>query len=329
MVFFLFIFLSLTSFADSMLDVRGLLLEKGTKKPLKDVNIFILPHKLKTTTDAFGGFTFKNVPYGECEIIVNVTDYKKYSKKDICTSNNPFNIYLEKVSYTTFETTVKGKVVKRDDQTQTLTQEEFLKAPGSFGGDPIRAAQNLPGVAATSGNAQIIVQGASPDDTGYVINGHRVPIVFHFGGLSSVIIPEAVERVDLLPAGYGPEYSRATGGIIGLTTKNPKNDRVHGMAYVDLLNAGTLLEGPINKNSSFFVSGRYSYIGQVLKEVAKNNEDLELTAAPTYYDLTGIYRNQLNDKNEFKTKKHFLKLCDVFFLILSNIYLENSYFISK
>ena len=165
----------------------------------------------------------------------------------------------------------------------------------------MRAAQNLPGVGNSGANAQIIVQGASPDDTGYVINGHRVPIIFHFGGLSSVVIPEAVERVDLLPAGYGPEYSRALGGIVGLTTKSPKEDRVHGMAYVDLLNAGGLIEGPINDRSSFLVSGRYSYIGQVLKAVAKENEELELTAAPTYYDFTGIYRNKIDEKNEFKT----------------------------
>jgi hypothetical protein len=165
----------------------------------------------------------------------------------------------------------------------------------------VRAAQNLPGVGNSGANAQIIVQGASPDDTGYVINGHRVPIIFHFGGLSSVVIPEAVERVDLLPAGYGPEYSRALGGIVGLTTKSPKEDRIHGMAYLDLLNAGGLIEGPINGHSSFLVSGRYSYIGQVLKAVAKENEDLELTAAPTYYDFTGIYRNKIDEKNEFKS----------------------------
>nr|MBA2403136.1 TonB-dependent receptor plug domain-containing protein [Bdellovibrionales bacterium] len=189
----------------------------------------------------------------------------------------------------------------------SLTQEEFIKAPGSFGGDPVRAAQNLPGVAATGGSAQIIVQGASPEDTGYLINGHRVPLVFHFGGLSSVIIPEAVERVDLLPSGYGPEYSKAIGGIIGLTTKLPKEDRVHGMAYIDLLNSGGLIEGPIDEKSSFLVSGRYSYIGQVLKAVAKENDDFELTAAPTYYDFTSIYKRKINEKNDFKTTFIFSK----------------------
>jgi hypothetical protein len=196
---------------------------------------------------------------------------------------------------------VIGKYDRRDDQSHTLTQEEFSKAPGSFGGDPVRAAQNLPGVAQSGGSAQIIVQGASPDDTGYLINGHRVPLVFHFGGLSSVIIPEAVERVELLPSGYGPEYSRAIGGIIGLTTKEPKKDRFHGMAFVDLLNSGGMVEGPIDEKSTILVAGRYSYIGQVLKAVAKSNDNFELTAAPTYYDFTSIYTRQLNEKNKFKT----------------------------
>jgi hypothetical protein len=290
------IFISFSVFAQN-----GILLEKGTRKPLKDVNIFILPQKIKTVTSNSGQWNFDPSISGPCTLIINLTGYEKFEQNFECNEIKNKTIYLEKKYYTTFETTVTGKVTKRDDQAQSLSQEEFIKAPGSFGGDPVRAAQNLPGVAATGASAQIIVQGASPDDTAYLINGHRVPLVFHFGGLSSVIVPEAVERVDLLPSGYGPEYSRAIGGIIGLTTKAPKNDRLHGVAFVDLLNAGGLIEGPIDDKSSFFMGGRYSYIGQVLKKVAENSDDLELTAAPTYYDFTSIYKRQINEKNEFKT----------------------------
>jgi hypothetical protein len=307
MSWLLVLLFSFSLFAQETKTIKGILLEKGTRKPLKDVSVFILPHKLKAVTTEKGDFSFENVPVGECTVIINLTGYDKLEKNYDCGKVAELKFYLEKKFYTSFETTVIGKVTKRDDQAHSLTQEEFIKAPGSFGGDPVRAAQNLPGVAATGGSAQIIVQGASPDDTGYLINGHRVPLVFHFGGLSSVIIPEAVERVDLLPSGYGPEYSRAIGGIIGLTTKNPKEDRVHGMAYVDLLNTGGLVEGPIDEKSSFLVSGRYSYIGQVLKAVAKENEDFELTAAPTYYDFTSIYKNKINDRNEFKTTFIFSK----------------------
>jgi hypothetical protein len=288
--------------AQDNINLSGKLFERGTKRPLKDVNLFLLPSKLKVVTSSDGSFNFLDVPKGDCELIVNLVNYNKLTKNNLCNeSSSSLVLYLEKTFTTTFETTVKGKYKKRDDQTQSLTQEEFLMMPGSFGGDPVRAAQNLPGVARTGSSAQIVIQGASPQDTKYNINGHQVPLVFHFGGLSSVIIPEAVERVDLLPSGYGPEFSRAIGGVVGLTTKDPEKERTKAMAYVDLFNAGGLVEGAIDDQSSFLVAGRFSYIGLVLKAVAKKNDNFQLTAAPTYLDFTSIYERRLNAINKLKT----------------------------
>jgi hypothetical protein len=294
--------MSLNLFSAETISLKGKLLERGTKKPMKEVNLFILPHKIKATTANDGSFSFSNIPKGDCELIINQVNYNKYSKINICDlTNETLVLYLEKTFSTTFETTVKGKFTKRDDQAQSLTQEEFISMPGSFGGDPVRAAQNLPGVARSGSSAQIIIQGAAPQDTGYLINGHQVPLIFHFGGLSSVIIPEAVERVELLPSGYGPEYSKAIGGVVGLTTKSSTTDRAKGMAYIDLLNTGGLIETPIDDKSNILVAGRYSYIGQVLKAVAKKNDSFQLTAAPTYYDFTTIYDLKINSQNKFKT----------------------------
>lgn len=298
---FVLIFFPFFLGAQEVIKIEGQLLEKGTKKELKDISIFILPHKIKITTDSKGAFFFDQIPKGDCSIVINIAGFKKYEESDFCQdSKAALKIYLEKINYVQFETTIRGKAEKRDSQTHSLSQEEFISMPGSFGGDPVRAAQNLPGIGQSGANAQIIIQGASPDDTGYLINGHRVPLVFHFGGLSSVVIPQAVERVDLLPSGYGPEYSKAMGGIIGLNTKTPKNDTWHGLIFVDLLNTGFMTEGPIDEKSSFLIAGRYSYVGQVLKQVAKKNENFELTAAPTSIDLTSLYHRKINDKNNLK-----------------------------
>lgn len=295
------LFLFLIVFFSRAEALESRLLEKGTRKPLRDVNVYLLPQKAKAVTDEAGRFSFPDAEGESCQIVINLTGYQRYDRSTGCAEALPESIFLQRQSYNVFETKVTGQVKKRDDQAYRLSQDEFIKLPGSFGGDPIRATQNLPGVANTGASAQIVIQGASPDDTGYLIDGHRVPLVFHFGGLSSVITPDAVESVDLLPAGYGPEYSRAIGGLIGLNSRSPKKDRLHGLAFVDLLNAGLLLEGPIDSTSRFLISGRYSYVGQVLKAVAMENDDLELTAAPTYYDLTGIYEKDLSDKTTLKT----------------------------
>lgn len=277
-----------------VLALEGLLLERGTQLPIKDSNIFLLPSKAKATTNPDGSFNFDPVSdEGQCTIIVNLTGYKKIEQEIACQTPE-IKLYLEKIRYNDFVTTVVSKAPKRDAQMKSLKQEDFINMPGSFGGDPVRAAQNLPGIAQTGPSAQVVVQGASPDDTGYLINGHFVPIIFHFGGLSSVVAPQAIDRVELRPSGYGPEYSRAIGGIINLETKAPGEDKITNTAYVDLLNVGAVSEGPIDEKRSFLISGRYSYIGQVLKLATEEEEDINIDSAPVYGDVTAIYRKKIN-----------------------------------
>lgn len=278
-------------------DIEGVLLERGTKTPLKQVNVFILPHKIKAVTNDKGKFSFKNVPQGDFEFIVNNSGYIRLKQK-ANSQTTSYTLYLEKEIYGVFETTVTALAEKKDVTKKTLSQKDFIKAPGAQE-DPVKAVQNLPGIANQSVSAQVVIQGSEPDDTRYTLNGHEIPIVFHFGGISSIIMPQAVEAVDFLSSGYGPEYGRALGGIINLQTRAPKTDRWHGMAFVDIYNAGGLVEGPINDTSSMFFSTRYSYIGQVLSKIAEDNEEFDLTVAPTFSDMFFDYHKKLNDKDDF------------------------------
>ncbi|MGE3757761.1 MAG: carboxypeptidase-like regulatory domain-containing protein, partial [Pseudobdellovibrionaceae bacterium] len=283
----------------STFSLEGVVLEKGTRKPLADVNIFILPHKLKATSDTKGKFMFDAVPAGNAEVVINLTNYNKYSNNiTFDKSLRDWKIYLDRSSAFTFETVVTGTADKRDDTTRRLKQEEFLSAPGA-GGDPVKAVQNLPGVSRTTGS-QVIIQGAAPEDTRYAANGHTIPLVFHFGGLSSVVMPEAVESIDYLSAGYGPEYGNALGGVINLNVRSPKKDRTHALAYMDIFNMGGLIEGQINESSRYLMSARYSYIGLVFGAIAKGNDDFSLTVAPTFADITGVYEKDLGETDAFK-----------------------------
>jgi hypothetical protein len=281
------------------IQLMGRLRERGTKKPLSQANVFLLPQGLRATTDNWGHFVFSGIQSGEYEIVVNLTGYKKFSlRMDVVDEMSPVDLYIERQSYQVFETTISDLRSKKDVSSKTLKQKDFLQVPGS-GGDPIRAVQNLPGVnRSRGGDSRIVIQGSDPDDTRYHINGHEVPIIFHFGGLSSILIPEAVESVDYFSAGYGPFYSEALGGHIGLNGRDPKNDRLQGMAFFDIFNVGGLLEGPIDSSSSFLVGGRYSYVGAVLRRITERNDSLSLTAAPTFADFNFQYNKKINEKNE-------------------------------
>ncbi|MGE3975446.1 MAG: TonB-dependent receptor plug domain-containing protein [Bdellovibrionales bacterium] len=283
--------------------IEGRLLERGTKKPLADTNIFILPHKLKATTDAKGRFRFEQVPVGKMQWVVNSPNYQRLELDDEIQAhavNELISLYLEKQSYQAFETTIVGKAKKEDQTVRTLKASQVATMPGA-NGDPVKAVQNLPGVNRAAGfSSQVIIQGSSPQDTRYLLDEHEVPIIFHFGGLTSVLTPEAVERVDYFSAGYGSEYGRAMGGQVGLITRTPKNDRWQGHAFMDTSKAGGLYEGPVGEKGSLLLSGRYSYIGEVIKTLFKDNDQLNLTVAPQFSDFTGIYATKPTEKDEVK-----------------------------
>lgn len=286
------------SMASETSEFRGRVRERGTKLPLQGINVFILPHKLKAVTGTKGEFEFPDVPEGDFELVINASGYKRLVVNP--DRSKPKDFYLERETYNSFETTVQDRAIKRDEATRSLRRDQFLTMPGADG-DPVKAVQNLPGVARPQGGtADVIIQGSAPEDTTYLIDQHEVPLIFHFGGLTSVVMPEAVDQVDYLSAGYGAEYSRALGGIVGLKTRRPAYDRWKGLVFVDTTKSGGLVEGPLGEKSSLLFSARYSYLGLVLKEVTKDNEDFNLTVAPTFADITSIYDYKINELNDFR-----------------------------
>jgi outer membrane receptor protein involved in Fe transport len=298
--------------------LEGRLRERGTRKPLKDVNVYLIPQApetpatavlarpLKAVTDKEGRFFVENVPAGRFKWIVNLTGYDRLEQNDELPPGapQPFpprELYLEKASYLgAYETTIYDKAQKRDDKTKSISGDEISKLAGASN-DPIKAVQDLPGVNRSSGfSPQVIIEGSSPNDTIYLIDGQEVPLIFHFGAFTTVVPPESVDRVDLLTSGFGVDYGRTTAGLVSVWLKTPRNDRLHGEGYLDLFNVGAMLEGPAGEHGEFFLGARQSYIGLVLKAALKGNSNFDLSVAPDFGDLTGIYQQEVTPIDTFR-----------------------------
>lgn len=283
-------------------DFKAIVFEKGTNISLKQTTIFVLPQKLKGVTNDKGEVSFTNVEQDQVQVVISASQYLRFDQTINLKEKTDYVFYVEKENYNSFETVITDERLKRDQSQKTLSRKQVLEMPGASG-DPLKAVQNLPGINRSTGfSSQVIIQGSAPKDTAYDFEGHNIPIVFHFGGLSSVVMPEALEQIDYLSAGYGAEYSRALGGIISLKARNPEvEDRPQkGLFYVDNLSAGGLFETKIDDKSSFLVSGRYSYIGFFLKQAMKNNDALNLTVAPEFQDLTAVYNRDISAKENLK-----------------------------
>jgi len=205
------------------------------------------------------------------------------------------------------ETTVTDSRIKKDISKKTLEKKQFLQLPGSQG-DPVKAVQNLPGVNRTNGfSSQIVIQGSAPQDTRYMIEGQEVPNVFHFGGLTSVVIPEAIDQVDFLSAGYGAQNGRALGGSVNLigglayedSLLNEENNFKKYFFFIDNLKAGFLYQKKLDETQNIQVGGRYSYVGQFFKNFIKN-DGLSLTAVPEFADFSALYSKKLSETENLK-----------------------------
>ena len=192
------------------------------------------------------------------------------------------------------ENTLDQVVVRSDPRPEIggtfIPQEEARLIPGAFA-DPFRVAEVLPGTAPIlSGLPYFFVRGAPPGNVAYLIDGIRVPLLFHVGAGPSVISASLVERVDVIPSAYPARFGRSAGGIIAGETTALSNV-ARGQIQARAFDASGLLEVPFaNDRASVLVAGRYSYVQPLLDKVSP---DYELG----YWDYQARAGYQLNENN--------------------------------
>jgi hypothetical protein len=174
-----------------------------------------------------------------------------------------------------------------------LLAAEIREMPGAFG-DAFRAIEALPGVTPIlSGIPYFVIRGAPPGNTGFFIDGIRVPSLFHFAIGEAVIHPALVESVNLYSGAYPARFGRFAGGILSGETV-PPSDRFHGEAAVRLIDTGALLEAPFaNGRGDALVSGRVGYPGLLLR-VFDPNVGLQ------YYDYQARASYRFHDGSEVR-----------------------------
>lgn len=170
--------------------------------------------------------------------------------------------------------------------------EQLKLLPGS-GGDAIKAVQNMPGVArAPFGLGQLVIRGTGPEDSAYYLDGARIPLVFHFGGLSTVLNSDILEEVAYLPGGYGARYGRTLGGVIDLRTNPRLPAESSGYASVDLYQSTLFVQQRLGENTALSISGRRSYIDYILDPVL-DKLGAGAVRAPRYWDAQGRLLHRL------------------------------------
>ncbi len=173
----------------------------------------------------------------------------------------------------------------REPTATRVRPEEARKIPG-VSGDVVRGVENLPGVArSTAGSGQLVVWGASPQDTRIYVDGVPMPRLYHEGGLRSVVQPKLVGSIDLVPGGQGAMWGRGIGGLVAVTTGTPERDRIGGRVAADILDASALVSTPLDRRKRVHLAlgVRASYLAAWAKHVI-DPRTAGLVPLPSYGD---------------------------------------------
>lgn len=301
-----------TTPAPSAVPLRGRVREAGTRRPLEGVTVLVFPAPgadigkasppapglrprwvRRATTDDTGAFTIDDVEPGSVHVAVLVDGHERHDEvlrlEPASPRKKPWAFFLRPAADGGYRTVVRTKIDEEDGPVaRGLTLEELTNLPGTQG-DPLRALQNLPGIArAPMGLGLLSVRGANPGDTVAYLDGHALPRPFHLGGLAAVYEAGMLESVRYIPGNFDARYGDAVGGIVELTPRTPRRDGHHGYGNLDLVSAGARVEGPVGKGT-YTIGARRGYADLVLN-LLPEDIDLAYRMSPRYYD----YQTQLD-----------------------------------
>jgi TonB family protein len=179
--------------------------------------------------------------------------------------------------------TVSARRTNPEVTERVLSTEQVRYLPGTSG-DVVRAVQNLPGVARPPLSiGQLLIRGTAPEDSGYTLDGAKIPLVFHFSGLSTVLDAQILDEVALMPGGYGVRYGRTLGGTVDLRVDSELPEQSTGKVAIDVYQATFAAQQRVSERTALTLSGRRSWIDAILGPVLNNGASK--VQAPRYYDL--------------------------------------------
>jgi TonB family protein len=261
----------------------GLVLKRGDRSPVTGVAAIVLlapGDERRAVTDQEGRFSFDALPAGEHPLALRGPGIAPIDATVSLHEGKRLDVTTFVDVKERYASTVRGRRSVLETVEQTLVTEEIKRIPGTQG-DTLKAVQNLPGVArAPFGIGLLPVWGSAPEDTRVYVDGVSVPLLYHFGGLRSIVNSEMVQSLTFVPGAYEATHGLGLGGLVDVTTRQPRSDGSHGYAQMDVLDGSALLEGPLTRTLSFAVAARRSWIDATLPLFTTSS--LQLT--PVYYD---------------------------------------------
>jgi TonB family protein len=248
--------------------LRGRLIEMGTRLPVANATVVALvgERHYSVDSDAKGRFRLP-VPAGDARVTVHAANCNAFLQQEHLAPQQELAVtyYIERERYDPYEIVIVGDKRREEVSRITLRGAEIQQIPGTFG-DPFRVIQTLPGTASVISLLPYpVIRGASPSSSGYLLDGTRIPLLYHLLVGTSVIHPEFIDEIEFHPGGAPVTYGGYTGGIIDGHTRRARSDEKLIDLDANLTQAGGFVREPIpGLGITATAAARYGYPGLIL-----------------------------------------------------------------
>ncbi len=190
-----------------------------------------------------------------------------------------------------FEAVAEAPPPPRETTKRTIPVQRIVRVPGTRG-DALRSIEILPGVARAPQGVNPIIRGSAQSESTTFIDGTQLPLLYHFGGVTSVIPSRLLESVELYPGNFSARYGRVSGGIIEARLKDPAPEHFGAVVDLSLVDSGAIVEAPINDDIAVAAGVRRSNIDFVFDSFVPDGT-FNVVAAPLYWDYQNIWNIKL------------------------------------
>jgi hypothetical protein len=272
--------------------ITGTLVDKVSGKPVVGAAIELDVPSQTTISNEQGQFNFFAVAPGEHNLRILDGEHVQFFSTVMVDAGTPVSLRyaLDPLGQQEEEEVViRSRRLQEEVSDKVLQLDEVKKIPGARG-DIGSIIQSLPGVGRSiavvgSGlGTGLVILGAAPEDSKVLIDGHQVPMLYHFYEVTSVLNADMLQRIDFLPAGFSSEFGEAIGGIVDVSTKPCTKKGIGGYVNASLIDAGFFLEGSLGNDVGFFAAARRSTVDLWLGAVLPKMNGVALTVLPVYYD---------------------------------------------
>ncbi len=162
---------------------------------------------------------------------------------------------------------------KRQDPTIMNEETEKLFSVAGAADDPLQSIYSFPGVTLGE-DGEPVIRGSSPRDNAFYIDMIPARYLFHIFG-NSILNKNLIQNFELYPSAFPSQFGNATGGVIDVRLREPKNQAFTTTFNWSFLITGIMVESAITENQAFYGSYRRSLIDLFFDRFYSDEEEEE------------------------------------------------------